>query len=117
MKPGRQRIYQEVVNAKLDFQAFNGTIFFTPAGDHLRLSYDGLNFFKSRQYTIHVVELSELKRDFPAKHFIFLARFCRKPYYIGSDKIHFLDEEEAFLFKMCDGDIENVKTVAPEKLK
>ena len=116
MKPERQKIYDET-GTPMTFKEFNEKIFFTLAGDGIRLSLDGLRFFKSKAHPIHVVDLTEARRAFPSKHFIFLARFCRKPYYIGTDNIYFLDEEEAFLFKMCDGDIENVKSVAPEKLK
>ena len=47
----------------------------------------------------------------PSKHYVFLTRYCKAPYYIGMKSIVFFDEDEALIFKLCDGDIDNVKTV------
>lgn len=107
-----------------EYQKFCSKIFFHPGGKALRLRSDGLDFLKS-YYPHYIVEISDginvatgsNTKGMPSKHYVFLTRFCRKPYYIGSKRIVFFDEEEAFLFKLCDGDIDNVKAVAPEKLK
>ena len=115
----RKDIYSQL-KTQLTFEDFCKSVFWHPVGDHKRLSHDGFIFLKSRlRDQCHEVDVFKKldKSTMPGKHFIFLARFCRKPYYIGTNKIFFFDEEEAFLFKLCDGDIDNVKEVAPEKLK
>ena len=106
------------------FSKFCSKIFFHPGGSALRINNNGLEFLKT-YYPHYIIEVNDNinsvaghnTKGMPSKHYVFLTRFCRKPYYIGSKKIVFFDEEEAFLFKLCDGDIENVKAVAPEKLK
>ncbi len=80
-----------------------------------RLKSSGLTILK--QYYPHFnVEVLDKKpkAEIPAKHYVFLAKYCKKPYYIGTNKIIFFDQEEAFIFKMCDGDIDNVKEVSSE---
>lgn len=80
-----------------------------------RLKSSGLTILK--QYYPHfVVDVFDKKPkvDIPAKHYVFLAKFCKKPYYIGTNRIIFFDQEEAFIFKMCDGDVDNVKEVSSE---
>ncbi len=113
----RKEIYEES-KSKLSFEDFCHLYFFHPVGDALRLNHEGFKALKLRLpcYEVDVIEKLD-KRKMPGKHFIFLARFCRRPYYIGKNKITFFDEEEAFIFKLCDGDIENVKEVSPKKLK
>lgn len=104
------------------YKIFCSNLFFHPGGEALRLCNDGVKFLE-KYHTSHTIDIIEFQKsgtntsNMPSKHFVFLSRFCRKPYYIGMKKIIFFDEEEAFLFKLCDGDIDNVKTVAPEKLK
>ena len=70
-----------------------------------------------KHYKHHIVEVlaGSDKREIPAKNYIFLARYCKAPYYIGTDKLVFFDEDEAFLFKLCDGDIENVDQVTQDE--
>lgn len=81
-----------------------------------RLKSSGLTILK--QYYPHfVVDVFDKKpkAEIPAKHYVFLAKFCKKPYYIGTNRIIFFDQEEAFIFKMCDGDVDNVKEVSAEE--
>lgn len=120
----RQRIYKTILEAghrpegKLkDYKTFSASFFFFPAGDKLRLNYEGLEFLKKifEPFEVEVVD-QKSKRQIPSKHYVFLAKFCRKPYYIGNRRIVFFDDEEAFLFKMCDGDIDNVQEISPERL-
>lgn len=100
----------------INFKEFCSTYFFHPGGDAIRLNYHGLNYLK-QFLKCHTVECIDMKKQFmPAKHYVFLAKFCRRPYYIGENYITFFDEEEAFLFKLCDGDIDNVKEVSPNSL-
>jgi len=91
-------------------------VFFHPIGDGLRLSNNGLKLFKTH-FPYHTVESKPGPEHRTSGHYIFLARFCRKPYHIALDTIIFFDEEEAFLFKMCDGDVDNVKEISPERLE
>ena len=99
------------------FKEFCHAAYFHPVGSAKRLKNHGYMFLR-KYYPCHEVEvpITEKRKNIPAKHYLFLARFCRKPYYIGKKKIIFFDEEEGFLFKLCDGDIDNVKTVSPEML-
>lgn len=97
------------------FNVWSNTTFYHPMGDGLRLSISGLIYLESLT-TCYDIESDPGSEPRPSKHYLFLARFCRKPYYIGLKKITFFDEEEAFLFKLCDGNIDNVQEVSPEKL-
>lgn len=111
-------------NGNPSFYTFCVNTFFHPGGTALRLKNEGLAFLKN-YYPHHIIEFDpkinkpviSSTKYMPSKHYVFLTQFCRKPYYIGSKMIIFFDEEEAFLFKLCDGDINNVKAIAPEKLK
>ena len=100
----------------IDYDGWMRQVFFHPRGDGLRLSRDGLTIFK-RHFPYYTVESKPVPEQRTSGHYIFLARFCRKPYHIGLDTITFFDEEEAFLFKMCDGDVDNVKEISPERLE
>lgn len=120
----RQAIYDEIYlrfKSSMEFKQFCGLYFFHPVGDALRLNHDGLLMLRNYmpEFIVDVLNPKNPGKNLtlPGKHFIYLARFCRKPYYIGANEIIFFDEEEAFIFKLCDGDIENVKEIAPEKLK
>ena len=101
---------------KFTFDEWMRVTFFHPIGDALRLSNDGLKLFK-KHFSYHIVDSNSENMVRTSGHFIFLARFCRQPYHIGTKTITFFDEEEAFLFKLCDGDVDNVQAVAPEKLE
>ena len=113
----RQKIFDKA-DTKMKFDSFCKEFFWHPVGDALRLSNTGLTYLKEciPYFEVEVLDKNNIK-SMPGKHFIYLARFCRKPYYIGVREIVFFDEEEAFIFKLCDGDIENVREIAPEKLK
>ena len=106
---------EKVTDDTVTYEFWKPVIFFHPMGDGLRLSHQGVKAL-TKLDTAHVVDSVSADRERPSKHYIFLARFCRKPYFIGKSKIIFFDEEEAFLFKLCDGDIDNVQEVAPERL-
>lgn len=96
------------------YKQFCANVFFQPGGKTLRLNSKGVKILELC-YTSHIVEVmdkTQSKKTMPAKHFVFLTRYCKGPYYIGAHQITFFDEDEAFIFKMCDGDIDNVKTVA-----
>lgn len=96
------------------YKKFCADFFFHPGGKALRLRSIGVKLLSSC-YTPHIVEIMDKKQSrkkMPAKHFVFLTRYCKGPYYIGTHEIVFFEEDEAFIFKMCDGDIDNVKTVA-----
>ena len=114
--------YFEEIGEQLSYNEWARYIFFYPTGDGLRLSIVGQTIM-SIHYPSYTVDSKSEFDSVPgrevrkSKHYIFLARFCRKPYYISRDQIIFFDEEEAFLFKLCDGDIDNVQEVAPERLK
>jgi hypothetical protein len=120
----RQRIYDTILesgrepkgNLK-DYNTFSSKFFFFPAGDKLRLNYEGLEFMKKifKPFEVEVID-QKSKRQIPSKHYVYLAKFCRKPYYIGNHRIVFFDDEEAFLFKMCDGDVDVVQEISPERL-
>lgn len=118
-RPNRLALYKELGTEALTFEDFCRQKFFHPVSDALRLSLAGVQFLEENGLKAHAVDMIKetKKSEIPSKHYIFLAKYCRKPYYIGSNKIYFFDEEEAFLFKMCDGDIENVSQVAPEIFK
>lgn len=113
----RKEVYDQT-KSKIPFDEFCREYFWHPAGDALRINQIGLQYFRMYIPCHQVDVIKKLdKSKMAGKHFIFLARFCRRPYYIGTNKIFFFDDEEAFLFKLCDGDIDNVKEVAPKKLK
>lgn len=120
----RKSIFNDLLNkgyltntSEYTYSQFCRDYFFHPVNESKRLNRNGLTFFRKFYpcYEVDVLEKIE-KSQIPTKHYLFLARFCRKPYYIGTNKIVFFDEEEAFLFKMCDGDIDNVSKIAPERL-
>lgn len=125
MKWSRRLIYQDVSGYKNEndqlsnkdrtaYKKFCANVFFQPGGNTLRLKTEGVTVLET-YYTSHIVEIidkTQTKKNMPAKHYVFLTRYCKGPYYIGSRSITFFDEDEAFIFKMCDGDIDNVKTVA-----
>ena len=117
MTTNRKRIYNKLVEKGLtiNFKDFGPFAYWHPAGDGNRLRLEGLKLFKKYQFPYYTVEVLDGldKKELPSKHYIFLARYCKNPYYIGTDKIIFLDEEEAFVFKMCDGNIDNVKDISP----
>ncbi len=100
---------------QMSFEKFCKKNFWHPVGKALRLSDAGMKYLKTHLpcFEVDVVEKLD-KSKMPGKHFIFLARYCKRPYYIGTNKIFFFDEEEAFIFKLCDGDIENVKEISSE---
>lgn len=96
------------------YKEFCAGVFFHPGGKALRIRYDGVKTL-SECYTQHVVDIldeTQTKKHMVAKHFVFLTRYCNGPYYIGKNKIIFFDEDEAFIFKLCGGDIDNVKKVS-----
>lgn len=95
----------------LNFSEFCRELYYHPVGEHKRLKQRGFMIFKSTypHYVVKIIDGPD-KSLMPSKHFIFLARYCKSPYYIGSDQIVFFDEQEAFVFKMCDGNIDNVKS-------
>ena len=117
MSSERQKYFDSTaLGQKFTYDEWKKQVFFHPTGDGLRLSRDGLTIFK-RHFPYHVVDSKSETNGRTSGHYIFLARFCRKPYYIGLKRITFFDEEEAFLFKMCDGDVDNVKEISPERLE
>jgi len=112
----RQQYFAQIATGqKLTYQEWCREVFFHPIGDYMRLNRFGLELFKSH-LTHHIVDSVTDTGVRASKHYIFLSRFCRQPYYIAPSIIVFFDEEEAFLFKLCDGDVDNVAEVAPEKL-
>ena len=62
-------------------------------------------------YDVEIMDEDHNREIMPSKHFVFLMHYCKAPYYIRKNGIIFLDEDEALIFKLCDGDIDNVKTV------
>ena len=115
----RQQIYDNLpITAKgflgdRSYKTFCRETFWGPGGDSIRLKNNGLTYLKE-YYTIHTVEvLGKLEKDnMPSKHFVYLSKYCKFPYYIGTNRVMFLNEEEAFIFKMVDGDIDNVKDIS-----
>lgn len=120
MSNPREKYYEKSLSVQgdlLDYDEWIKNVFWFPTGDGMRITFEGYQILSKHfpHYNIESDATAEKPRT--AKHFIFLARFCRQPYYIyGSDYIVFFDEEEAFIFKLCDGDIDNVEEVAPERL-
>lgn len=114
MSQRRAYFDEKVTDDTVTYEFWSPVVFFHPMGDGLRLSNHGAKVLAKLDTAYEIDSVEERER--PAKHYLFLARFCRKPYFIGKSKIIFFDEEEAFLFKLCDGDIDNVQEVAPEKL-
>jgi len=112
----RISIYNDLVvnNNIIDtYSNFVKSYFFHPGGDALRLSSLGLKYL-SQYYTCHTIDVLEKghsRTRMPSKHYVFLGKYCKTPYYIDMYNIVFFDEETAFLFKLCDGDIDNVKSV------
>lgn len=113
----RQKYFEKTAQGqKFTYNEWILAIFFHPMGDGLRLGGIGLKLFK-KHFPYHIVESDPGPEHRTSGHYLFLAQFCRQPYHIGLKTITFFDEEEAFLFKLCDGNIDNVKDVAPEKLE
>lgn len=112
----RVEIFEEIqdkLNKNIDYREFCRSIFFHPGGKSLRLNFYGMNFL-AKYLPCHVIEVlnkKQNKKTMPSKHYVFLGKYAKKPYYIGEHTITFFDEDAAFLFKLCDGDISNVKTV------
>lgn len=115
----RQDFYDDIKRQRpnllrnLTFPEFCREAYYHPVGDYKRLKQKGYILFK-KIYPYFVVDVLEGldKHIMPSKHYLFLARYCKKPYYISQDKIIFFDEQEAFIFKMCDGNIDNVKEIS-----
>ncbi len=113
----RQKYFDlTVYGQKYTYDEWMRVMFFHPIGDGLRLNNYGLVIFK-KTFPYHIVDSKPGQEKRTSGHYIFLARFCRQPYHIGTKTITFFDEEEAFLFKLCDGNVDNVQAVAPEKLE
>ena len=119
MEWNRKNIYETLKEAwpnehMSTYKEFCAGVFFQPGGKTLRLRSDGVKTLATC-YTPHIVEVmdkTKTKKNMPSKHFVFLTRYCKGPYYIATHEIIFFDEDEAFIFKMCDGDIDNVKSVS-----
>lgn len=119
MEWNRKNIYETLKEAwpneyMSTYKEFCAAVFFHPGGKTVRLRKDGVKTLEI-SYTSHIVEVldrTKTKKNMPSKHFVFLTRYCKGPYYIATHEIIFFDEDEAFIFKMCDGDIDNVKEVA-----
>lgn len=121
--PKRKQIFDEFLSSMNDlsrtnisFHEFCSTYFFHPSSDAIRLNFYGSNILSMSLKCYKVDVVGQKKSEIPFKHYHYLAKFCRKPYYIGENYIMFFDEEEAFLFKLCDGSIDNVKEVSPNSL-
>lgn len=108
----RQKYYQSFMQHPdiTNYQDWCRQIWFHPAGKEIRLSSLGLALFREAQ-TMHTVRLSEKDRR-KAKHYIFLSKYCKEPYYIDPEKVVFCDEHEAMVFKLCDGDFDNVNEIS-----
>lgn len=112
----RQQVFDDVqtqVDEELDYKKFCREVFFHPGGESLRLNFKG-SIFLSDYLPCHVVDIvdkTQSLKTMPSKHFVFLSKYSKLPYYMGKNSITFFDEDAAFLFKLCDGDIDNVKKV------
>lgn len=118
MSHNRQEYYEKSSpGSSLTYDEWVKDVFWFPVGEEMRLKFDGFKLLK-KHFPCHIIDqVAREEKPIKSKHLIFLARFCRQPYYIyGSDHIAFFDEEEAFIFKLCDGDIDNVEQIAPERL-
>ena len=104
---------QEQHDLNISFRYFCILYCFHPGGESLRLNHKGIKFLSDFYpcHAIDVVDKNQSKKTMPSKHYVFLGKYCKMPYYIGEHHITVLDEDAAFLFKLCDGDIDNVKTV------
>lgn len=110
----RKKIHEECgKNYSLSYQEFCAMIFFQPGGTTLRLKSYGWEILSNHypSHIVHIVDKSRTRDKMPSKHYVFLTRYCKAPYYIGLTAISFFDEEEAMVFKLCDGDIDNVKKI------
>lgn len=92
-----------------DYKQFAKKIFFSTSGDGKRVRYDFWKLFPD--FDRHEVETPYMLKDFPPKFYLFLSKTCERPYYIGNHNIIFVDENEAFTFKLCDGDIDTWRAV------
>ena len=118
MKWTRQQIFDDVRKKspsydKMSFKEFCASIFFHPGGKALRLRANGIAILKDffPTFDVDIMDKEQSKKNMPSKHFVFLMKYCKAPYYIRNNGVIFLDEEEALIFKLCDGDIANVKNV------
>lgn len=96
------------------YKEFCAAVFFHPGGKALRLRFSGLDTLSKHypHYDVEILDTTQNRKNMPSKHYVFLTRYCKAPYYIGMNTIVFFDEDEALIFKLCDGDIDNVETVA-----
>jgi len=110
MKNLRLKYYNEF-NPQKTYNEWVTDIFVSPIGNSLRLNYYGFLQFK-KKYKYYIVN-SPSNKDNPrkSKHILFLTNYCKFPYYIGNNNIMFFDKEEALVFRLCDGDIDNVQKV------
>ena len=118
MKWSRIDIYNELTEKHpRDYQStykeFCAIVFFHPGGKALRLRSNGLDILSKHypHYDVEILDETRNRKNMPSKHYVFLTRYCKAPYYIGMNEITFFDEDEALIFKLCDGDIDNVETV------
>lgn len=112
----RQKVFQDVQdqhNEELDYKKFCREVFFHPGGESLRLNFKGCGFLADYLpcNVVDIVDKTQSITTMPSKHYVFLSKYSKLPYYMGKHTITFFDEEAAFLFKLCDGDIDNVKKV------
>lgn len=103
----RQKYYQDFIAhpEAVDYKTWCQTVWFYPTGEQLRLNSLGVELF-SQKFTPYTVLVPADRRK--AKHYLFLNRYCKKPYFIEAGKVIFFDEHEAMVFKLCDGDFDNV---------
>lgn len=87
-----------------DYATWCKTVWFYPTGAQIRLNSLGLELF-SQQLPHHTVLIPEDHRK--AKHYLFLSKYCREPYFIEPGRAVFFDEQEAMVFRLCDGDFDN----------
>ena len=116
MKTRQDYFTQIASDQKETYDDWCKRMFFHPIGGALRLNGTGVEEFQ-KFFTGHLVNAIDVEHQRKSGDYIFLARFCRMPYYIAHTYIMFFDEEEAFLFKLCDGNVDNVKDIAPERLE
>ena len=119
MKWTRKSIYRDLKrkwpNEHMSvYKEFCRAVFFHPVGSTLRLRHSGFKTLSAYypHYMVEIMDKDQTRANMPSKHYVFLGRQCKAPYYIGMHEIIFFDEDEAFIFKMCDGDIDNVKTIS-----
>jgi hypothetical protein len=89
-----------------EFGLWCRTVWFYPTGDQIRLNWFGVGLF-SEMLPSYEVWIPEDRRK--SKHYLFLNRYCKEPYYIEPGKAVFFNENEAMVFKLCDGDLDNLE--------